>query len=164
MNDVIWPELDYLIVDLPPGTGDVQLTLVQTVPLTGCVAVTTPQEVAVADAVKAVNMFLLPNVNVPILGVVENMSWFTPEELPDNNYFLFGKGGGEKLAKKAESKLLGQVPLVQGIREAGDDGKPIVLYTGHPSSKAFLEIADRLIESVDHRNKNFDSTKIVEVK
>ncbi len=163
INDVLWPELDYMIVDLPPGTGDVQLTLVQTVPLTGCVAVTTPQDVAVADAIKAVNMFLLPNVNVPILGVVENMAWFTPEELPDNKYFLFGKGGGEKLAKKSNSDLLGQVPLVQGIREAGDDGKPIVLHEGHPSSKAFLEIADNLVERVAFRNKNADPSKIVEV-
>ncbi len=163
-NDVIWPELDYLIVDLPPGTGDVQLTLVQTVPLTGVVAVTTPQDVAIADAIKAVNMFLLPNVNVPILGVVENMSWFTPEELPDNKYFIFGKGGGETLAKKCDSKLLGQVPLVQGIREAGDGGKPIVLQAGHPSSKAFLDIADSLVASVANRNENLEPTNIVHVK
>ena len=162
-NDVIWPELDYLIVDLPPGTGDIQLTLVQTVPLTGCVAVTTPQDVALADAVKAVNMFLLPNVNVPIIGVVENMSWFTPEELPDNKYFIFGEGGGAKLAEKCETTLLGQVPLVQGIREAGDGGKPIVLEKGHPSSEAFLGIAAKMAERVEHRNSNMDPTQIVEV-
>ena len=125
---------------------------------------TTPQDVAIADAVKAVNMFMLPNVNVPILGVVENMSWFTPEELPDNKYYLFGKGGGEKLAKKSNAELLGQVPLVQGIREAGDDGKPIVLNEGHPSAEAFLGIADNLIKRVAYRNQNFDPTKIVEVK
>lgn len=163
-NDVLWPELDYLIVDLPPGTGDVQLTLVQTVPLTGCVAVTTPQEVAVADAVKAVNMFLLPNVNVPILGVVENMSWFTPEELPDNKYYLFGKGGGEKLAEKSESVLLGQVPLVQSIREGGDAGKPIVLHKDHPSSDAFLKLAGSLVERVALRHKNIEPTQVVQVK
>ena len=163
-NDVLWPELDYLIVDLPPGTGDVQLTLVQTVPLTGCVAVTTPQDVAVADAVKAVNMFMLPNVNVPILGVVENMSWFTPEELPDNKYYLFGKGGGAKLAEKAESVLLGQVPLVQGVREAGDAGKPIVLQKGHPSSENFLNLAEKLVERVAYRHKNIDPTQVVHVK
>ena len=125
---------------------------------------TTPQDVAIADAIKAVNMFLLPNVNVPILGVVENMSWFTPEELPDNKYYIFGKGGGATLAKKSETELLGQVPLVQGIREAGDGGKPIVLSEGHPSSKAFLDIADALVKRVVHRNENLDPTNIVQVK
>jgi len=113
LADCIWPELDYMIIDLPPGTGDIQLTLVQTVPVTGVVTVTTPQEVAVVDAVKAINMFLLPNVNVPILGIVENMSWFTPEELPDNKYYLFGEGGGDRLATMAETKLLGQIPLIR---------------------------------------------------
>src|SRR5690606_7221920 len=120
IKDTLWPELDYLIVDLPPGTGDIQLTLVQTVPLTGAVIVTTPQEVAVVDAVKAMNMFLLDAVNVPILGVVENMSWFTPAELPDHKYLLFGSGGGEKLARIGETPLLAQLPLVQSVREAGD--------------------------------------------
>ena len=119
-NDCLWPSLDYLVVDLPPGTGDIQLTLVQTVPVTGTVIVTTPQEVATVDAVKAMNMFLLPSVNVPILGVIENMSWFTPKELPENKYYIFGEGGGKKMAKLSNSVLLGQVPLVQGIRESGD--------------------------------------------
>jgi len=122
--DTIWPELDFLIVDLPPGTGDVQLSLVQTVQLTGAIIVTTPQEVAVVDAVKALNMFQLPSVNVPILGVVENMSWFTPAENPERKYFLFGQGGGQKLATYGNTKLLGQVPIVQGIREGGDNGLP----------------------------------------
>lgn len=116
-QDCLWPELDYLIIDLPPGTGDVQLTLVQTVAVTGAVMVTTPQEVSLADAVKGMNMFRLPNVNVPILGVVENMAWFTPAELPNNKYYIFGQGGGKQLAKEANSVLLGQIPLVQAIRE-----------------------------------------------
>ncbi|TNE60440.1 MAG: iron-sulfur cluster carrier protein ApbC, partial [Bacteroidetes bacterium] len=142
-QDVLWNELDFLIVDLPPGTGDVQLTLVQTVPVTGVVLVTTPQQVAIADALKAMNMFLLPQINVPILGVVENMSWFTPEELPENKYFIFGQGGGKTLAQASKSVLLGQIPLVQGIREGGDSGKPAVL--DEPpgiTAKAFLTVAE----------------------
>ena len=106
-NDVVWPDLDYLVVDLPPGTGDIQLTLVQTVPVTGAVMVTTPQQVAVADAVKAMNMFLLPSVNVPILGVVENMAWFTPEDMPDRKYYLFGEGGGKRLAEMSALRTTG---------------------------------------------------------
>ena len=164
-NDCVWPPLDYLIVDLPPGTGDIQLTLVQTVPVTGAVLVTTPQEVAVADAIKAMNMFLLPSVNVPILGVIENMSWFTPAELPDNKYYIFGKGGGQRMADFSESSLLGKVPLVQSIREAGDKGKPIVQQDGDNTSKtAFLDIAKNVIEQVASRNKNIDPTKVVDVK
>lgn len=160
-NDVLWPELDYLIVDLPPGTGDIQLTLVQTVSVTGAVLVTTPQEVAVADAIKAMNMFLLPSVNVPILGVVENMSWFTPKELPNNKYHLFGKGGGKKLAKLSETMLLGQVPIVQGIREAGDAGKPIVLEDDSISSKAFMDVGKNVLRQVAIRNEYISPTRIV---
>lgn len=126
-EETIWPPLDYLIVDLPPGTGDVQLTMIQTVNVVGAVMVTTPQEVALADAIKAMSMFQLESVNVPILGVVENMSWFTPAELPNNKYYLFGKDGGKTLAKKGNTMLLGQVPIVQSIREGGDAGKPAVL-------------------------------------
>ncbi len=164
LADCIWPELDYMIIDLPPGTGDIQLTLVQTVPVTGVVAVTTPQEVAVIDAVKAINMFLLPNVNVPILGVVENMSWFTPEELPDNKYYLFGEGGGKKLAGMAKTKMLGQIPLVQGIREGGDKGRPVVMHNpDNPSRLAFLEIASSLTTQVDSRNEGQAPTKKVDV-
>lgn len=164
-NDCVWPPLDYLIVDLPPGTGDIQLTLVQTVPVTGAVLVTTPQEVAVADAIKAMNMFLLPSVNVPILGVVENMSWFTPKELPDNKYHIFGQGGGERMAGYSESALLGQIPIVQGIREAGDQGKPIIQQEGdNPSKSAFLAVAQKLVDQVGIRNQNSDPTKIVDVK
>ncbi|MFK8104298.1 MAG: P-loop NTPase [Saprospiraceae bacterium] len=163
-NDCIWPDLDYLIVDLPPGTGDIQLTLVQTVPVTGAVLVTTPQEVAVADAIKAMNMFLLPSVNVPILGVVENMSWFTPAELPDHKYYLFGKGGGERLAKLSEASLLGQVPIVQGIREAGDLGKPIVLHNEPMTNRTFMQLAENTVKEVNRRNEEQSPTQKVEIK
>ncbi|MCB9306185.1 MAG: Mrp/NBP35 family ATP-binding protein [Lewinellaceae bacterium] len=161
-NDVLWEPLDYMVVDLPPGTGDVQLTLVQTVPVTGVVLVTTPQEVALADAVKAMNMFLLPQINVPILGVVENMSWFTPAELPDNKYYLFGQGGGKKLAKASRSVLLGQIPIVQGIREGGDSGVPAVAQGGIVS-EAFLEVAKNTIRQVAVRNEMLAPTTIVKM-
>ncbi len=161
--DCIWPELDYLIIDLPPGTGDVQLSLVQTIPVTGAVLVTTPQEVAIADAVKAMNMFLLPSINVPILGVVENMSWFTPAELPDNKYFIFGEGGGKKLAKLSQSILLGQVPLVQGIREGSDQGKPIVLQEDHPGSTYFSKIAQNTLRQIVVRHETLEPTRIVKM-
>lgn len=164
-QETIWPSLDYLVVDLPPGTGDIQLTLVQTVPVTGAVVVTTPQEVALADAVKAVNMFMLPSVEVPILGVVENMSWFTPKELPNNKYFIFGEGGGARLAEFSESKLLGQIPLVQGIREAGDSGNPAVIRTDDQATKeAFMQVAQKTMEQVQLRNEQRAPTRIVEVK
>ena len=164
-QETIWPALDYLIVDLPPGTGDIQLTLVQTVPVTGAILVTTPQEVALADAVKAMNMFLLPSVDVPILGVVENMSWFTPKELPDNKYFIFGQGGGAKLAEMAQTKLLGQVPLVQGIRESGDLGKPAVLQDSDANTRnAFMTVAENALAQIRERNEKMAPTRIVEVK
>ncbi len=160
-NDVLWEPLDFLIVDLPPGTGDVQLTLVQTVPVTGVVLVTTPQEVALADAVKAMHMFQLPQINVPILGVVENMSWFTPEELPNNKYYLFGQGGGKKLAHSSNSVLLGQVPIVQGIREGGDAGVPAVLKTGTIMADAFLNVAKNTLRQIAVRNEMMEPTRIV---
>lgn len=163
-NEVIWPPLDFLIVDLPPGTGDIQLTLVQTVPVTGAVIVTTPQEVALADAVKAMNMFRLPSVNVPILGVVENMSWFTPEELPNNKYYLFGEGGGKRLAKMSESVLLGQIPLVQGIREGGDNGRPIILNENSISAEAFLNVAKNTARQVAIRNELLAPTQQVKLQ
>lgn len=163
-NDVLWEELDYLIVDLPPGTGDVQLTLVQTVPVTGAVMVTTPQEVAIADAIKAMNMFLLPSVNVPILGVVENMSWFTPEDMPDKKYHLFGEGGGKELAKMSNSMLLGQVPIVQGIREGGDRGKPIVTDQHEIVAKSFLDIAKNVAAQVSVRNEMLEPTQVVKMQ
>ncbi len=162
-NDVVWPDLDYLVVDLPPGTGDIQLTLVQTVPVTGAVMVTTPQQVAVVDAVKAMNMFLLPSVNVPILGVVENMAWFTPEDLPERKYPIFGEGGGKQLALMSESVLLGQVPIVQGVREGGDAGKPVVTTPESPVAQAFMKIAENTIRQIAIRNEFKEPTKVVQV-
>jgi ATP-binding protein involved in chromosome partitioning len=164
IQDCLWPELDFLVIDLPPGTGDIQLTLVQTVPVTGAIMVTTPQEVAVIDAVKAMNMFLLPNVNVPILGVVENMSWFTPEELPDNKYYLFGKGGGEQLARLAESTILAQIPLVQSVREAGDMGLPAATQQDHILSGIFSKMAQNTVQQIQKRNELSEPTRIVKVQ
>jgi ATP-binding protein involved in chromosome partitioning len=165
LGDTLWPVLDYLIIDLPPGTGDIQLTLVQTVPLTGAILVTTPQELAVVDAVKAMNMFMLDSLNVPILGVVENMSWFTPAELPDHKYFLFGQGGGAKLADIGNTKLLAQIPLVQSVREAGDTGRPAVLQEGEGGlQKYFIDFARALHEQTKARNEQIAPTRIVEIK
>jgi ATP-binding protein involved in chromosome partitioning len=164
IQDCLWPVLDYLIIDLPPGTGDVQLTLVQTVPVTGVVMVTTPQEIALIDAVKAMNMFLLPNINVPIIGVVENMSWFTPEELPDNKYYIFGQGGGKTLAKQANAVLLGQIPLVQSIREGGDNGTPIALQEGHIAASYYDTLATKFAQQVYVRNESLEPTRIVHMK
>src|SRR5687768_796005 len=163
IRETIWPELDYLIIDMPPGTGDIQLTVVQTVPLTGAIIVTTPQELAVVDALKAMNMFLLDSVNVPILGVVENMSWFTPAELPDNKYYLFGSGGGQKLADIGDTELLAQVPLVQSVREAGDSGKPAVLQPGELADR-FMDLARNLHKQTEKRNRKMGPTKMVELK
>lgn len=163
LTDCIWPELDYLLIDLPPGTGDIQLTMVQSVPVTGAVMVTTPQDVAMIDAVKAMNMFLMSTVKVPILGVVENMAWFTPAELPNNKYPIFGEGGGKKLAELGKTPLLGQVPLVMSVREGGDSGKPIVLDANNPASKVFFEIAEELKKSVAERNAKIAPTQVVEI-
>ena len=163
-NDVLWNELDYLVVDLPPGTGDVQLTLVQTVPVTGVVMVTTPQEVAIIDAVKAMNMFFLPQIKVPILGVVENMAWFTPEELPDNKYYIFGQGGGKKLAKLGDTLLLGQIPIVMGIREAGDVGRPVILHNEPITKRAFMTVAENVARQVALRNEMIAPTQKVNMQ
>jgi ATP-binding protein involved in chromosome partitioning len=163
-QDCLWPPLDFLVIDLPPGTGDVQLTLVQTVPVTGVVMVTTPQDVALADAIKGMNMFRLPNVNVPILGIVENMSWFTPKELPNNKYFIFGEGGGKILAKESNSVLLGQVPLVQGIREGGDNGLPAILGDDAQTKEAFMKIAENTLRQIAIRNESLEATKVVQMK
>ncbi len=161
INEVVWPELDYLIIDLPPGTGDIQLTLVQTIPVTGAVIVTTPQEVAVADAVKAMNMFGLDNIKVPILGVVENMSWFTPDDMPNKKYKIFGEGGGKKLAKLSKSALLGQLPLITDIRKAADSGVPIVTQDGHPAQKHYMDICKNVLRQLAVRNEMLPPTKIV---
>jgi len=145
LKDTDWGELDYFILDLPPGTGDIHLTMVQSLAVTGVVIVTTPQEVALADARKAFGMFKQENINVPILGLIENMSYFTPEELPENKYYIFGREGGKKLAKKSNVAFLGEIPLVQGVCESGDKGKPISLDDNSPVSAAFKEIAKKLI-------------------
>lgn len=163
LNDTMWPELDFLIIDLPPGTGDIQLSLVQTVPVTAAVIVTTPQEVAVIDAVKAMNMFLLENINVPVIGVVENMSWFTPAELPDNKYYIFGKGGGKKLVKLSNSVLLGQLPIIQGIREGGDTGVPPADDKEHPAYDYFKKMAENTLRQIAIRNEMIDPTHVVKV-
>jgi len=143
-SDVHWGELDYMFIDLPPGTGDIHLSLVQGVPLSGAVIVSTPQAVALADARKGVAMFQLPSVNVPVLGMVENMAWFTPEELPNNKYYIFGKDGVQQLADQLNVPVLGQIPLVQSIRESGDVGRPAVLQQDTPQAKAFMALCDQL--------------------
>ncbi len=162
-GDADWGELDYLLIDLPPGTSDIHLTLVQTVPVTGAVIVTTPQKVALADAIKGLAMFRQPQINVPVLGVVENMAYFTPEELPDNKYFIFGKDGGKNLSQKFDVPLLGQIPLVQSIRESGDSGLPAVL-KGGIIGEAFKNLAESLARHIAIRNANFTQTKRVELK
>lgn len=164
VSDVYWGELDYLIIDLPPGTGDIHLTLVQTIPLTGAVIVTTPQSVAMADAKKAMMMFKNANISVPVLGVVENMAYFTPEELPDNKYYIFGKDGGKSLADQFEVPFLGEIPLVQSIREGADRGFPAVLNDEPIAKAAFTDIAKKVARNVAMRNANLDPTKIVTMK
>jgi ATP-binding protein involved in chromosome partitioning len=164
INDGEWGDLDYFLIDLPPGTGDIHLTMVQTLPVTGAVIVSTPQEVALADARKAFNMFKQKDINVPILGLVENMSWFTPEELPENKYYIFGKDGGIKLAEDSGVVLLGQIPIVQGIREGGDNGSPVALDGTTLIGKAFDQLAQRVAQQVAIRNAKFEATKIVEIK
>ena len=144
IQDANWGELDYFLVDLPPGTSDIHLTLVQHLHLTGAIVVTTPQPVALVDARKGVDMFINEKINVPVLGLVENMAWFTPAELPNNRYYIFGKDGGKQLAEELNIPLLGQVPLVQSIREGGDEGTPIALQDGHPAAKMFEDICQHL--------------------
>lgn len=164
ITDVHWGDLDYLVIDLPPGTGDIHLTLVQAVPVTGAVIVSTPQAVAAADAKKAIMMFKQAQINIPILGVVENMAYFTPAELPENKYYLFGKGGAQKMAEQFELPFLGEVPIVQSIREGGDRGIPAVLDDTNPSRDIFLELARNVARNVSMRNANLEPTKVVEVQ
>ena len=144
IQDANWGELDYFLIDLPPGTSDIHLTLVQHLHLTGAIVVTTPQPVALVDARKGVDMFLNEKINVPVLGLVENMAWFTPAELPNNRYYIFGKDGGKQLAEELNIPLLGQIPLVQSIREGGDEGMPIALQDGHPAAQIFEDICQHL--------------------
>jgi ATP-binding protein involved in chromosome partitioning len=147
-NDADWGELDYLVVDLPPGTGDIHITVTQSFPVTGAVIVTTPQNVALADAKKGIGMFLMPAINVPIMGVVENMAYFTPEELPDNKYYIFGQGGGKRLAQTLDVPFLGEIPLIKGISDSGDAGRPIVMDDNSVMTTAFMEMARRVAQQV----------------
>ncbi len=161
VTDCIWGKLDYMIVDMPPGTGDVHLTVAQTVNVTGAVIVTTPQDVALADARKAMAMFRLESINVPILGVIENMAYFTPAELPENKYYIFGKDGGKKMAEEYEVPFLGQIPIVQSIREGGDEGKPASIYgrDNQIVANAFDEIATNIARQVAIKNANLEAQK-----
>ena len=144
IQDAAWGDLDYFLIDLPPGTSDIHLTLVQTLQLTGAIVVTTPQPIALADARKGVDMFRNEKINVPVLGLIENMAWFSPAELPENKYYIFGRDGGKQLAEELHVPLLGQIPLVQSIREGSDEGLPIALQTGHPAAAIFAKIAAEL--------------------
>lgn len=162
VTDVYWDELDYLVVDMPPGTGDIHLTLMQTVPVTGTVIVTTPQDVALADAKKGIAMFGQAQLNVPVIGLVENMSYFTPAELPENKYYIFGKEGGKRLADEYDLPFLGQIPLVQSIREGGDKGAPIMVSNDEITKKAFEDFANHVVRSVSMRNANMSTEKLVE--
>jgi len=163
VTDVYWDELDYLVIDMPPGTRDIHLTLVQTVPVTGAVIVTTPQDVALADAKKAIAMFGQAQINVPIIGLVENMSYFTPADLPNNKYYIFGKEGGKRLADEYDIPLLGQIPIVQGIREGGDEGVPAMMGDDEISKKAFSEFAGQVVRSIAMRNANIGQEKVASV-
>jgi len=163
VTDVYWDELDYLVIDMPPGTGDIHLTLVQTVPVTGAIIVTTPQDVALADAKKAIAMFGQAQINVPIIGLVENMSYFTPAELPDHKYYIFGKEGGKRLADEYDIPLLGQIPIVQSIREGGDKGVPVMVSDDEVSKKAFSEFAAHVVRSIAMRNANIGQEKVASV-
>ena len=163
VTDVLWGELDYLVIDMPPGTGDIHLTLVQTVPVTGVVVVTTPQDVALADAKKGIAMFGQAQLKVPIIGIIENMSYFTPAELPDNRYYIFGKDGGKRLAEEYDIAFLGQIPIVQSIREGGDQGIPVMMGDDAITKKAFEEFAAAAARSISMRNANMSATEVAEV-
>ena len=163
INDVEWGDLDYFVIDLPPGTGDVPLTMVQTIPLSGAVVVTTPQQVAVADVVKAIGMFKAEKIEVPVLGIVENMAWFTPTDAPDKKYFIFGKGGGQTLADRFNYDLIGQVPIDENVVPFADTGKPIVLDENSPLSEAFVILAKNVVQKVNERNNNLPPTKILQI-
>ena len=163
VTDVLWGDLDYLVIDMPPGTGDIHLTLVQTVPVTGIVVVTTPQDVALADAKKGIAMFGQAQMKVPIIGLIENMSYFTPAELPENRYYIFGKDGGKRLAEEYDIPFLGQIPLVQSIREGGDIGVPVMMSDDEISKKAFSEFAATAVRSISMRNANMSANDVAEM-
>lgn len=159
-----WGELDYFLLDLPPGTSDIHLTLVQTLAVTGAIVVSTPQDVALADARKGISMFRSEKIDVPVIGLVENMSWFTPAELPENKYYIFGKDGGKKLAEELDVPLLGQIPVVQSIREGGDNGEPAALDPDTVTGEAFRMLAQNMTEQVAYRNEHLSPTRRVHVK
>jgi ATP-binding protein involved in chromosome partitioning len=163
IHDGYWGDLDYMLIDLPPGTGDVHLTLVQSLAVTGVVIVSTPQAVALADAIKGISMFTGKSINVPVLGLIENMAWFTPEELPDNKYYIFGKDGCKNLAASMNVPLLGQIPLVQGIREGGDNGRPVADNENSVSGRAFMDLAIETVRQVGIRNASSAPTEIVQL-
>ena len=162
VTDVSWGELDYLVIDMPPGTGDIHLTIIQTAPVTGAVVVTTPQDVALADARKGIAMFSQSQMNVPIIGLVENMSYFTPAELPDHKYYIFGKEGGKRLADEYDIPFLGQIPLVQSIREAGDIGVPVMMSDDNITKSAFIEFAGTVARSISMRNAHMKAEEVAE--
>ena len=161
--DTEWGNLDFLLIDLPPGTGDIQLSVMQTMPVTGAVVVTTPQNVAIADVKKSVDMFKNPTINVPVLGIVENMSYFTPEECPENKYYIFGKDGGKYLAKDLGVAFLGEIPLVQSVREAGDVGRPAALQENTPTQKAFEQITQNVVEETVKRNETLPPSEKIKI-
>ena len=163
IGDANWGDLDYFLIDLPPGTSDIHLTMVQTLAITGAIVVSTPQEVALADARKGISMFTGEKINVPVLGLVENMSWFTPAELPENKYYLFGKEGGKRLAEELNIPLLGQIPIVQSICEGGDSGKPVALNPDSITGQAFQKLAENVVKQIDYRGEHLDPTKGVVV-
>ncbi len=161
--DAAWGELDFMLIDLPPGTGDIHLSLVQAIPITGAVIVSTPQNIALADAKKGVAMFKQPNINVPVLGIVENMSYFTPAELPENKYYIFGKDGAKNLAEDMKTNFLGEIPLVQSIRESGDVGYPITMRDNSPLEQAFTDITKNMLSELVKRNDTLPETEIVKI-
>ncbi len=161
--DAHWGEIDFMLLDLPPGTGDIHLSIMQAMPVTGAVVVSTPQEVALADARKGVAMFQQDSINVPVLGIVENMAYFTPAELPDNKYYIFGKDGAKNLAEDLKVPFLGQMPLVQSIREAGDVGRPAAMQTGTAIEAAFDEITRNVVQQVVDRNDNIPPTEAIKI-
>ncbi|HOO85417.1 MAG TPA: P-loop NTPase, partial [Prolixibacteraceae bacterium] len=163
ISDAKWGALDYLLIDLPPGTSDIHLTLMQTVPVTGALIVTTPQDVALADVIKGVSMFKGKSVDVPVLGLIENMAWFTPEELPENRYYIFGKDGGKRMAEELDIPFLGQIPIVQSIREGGDNGMPAALQSELPTGEAFKKVANTLINSLNDRNEHLPPTEKIKM-
>jgi len=161
--DADWGELDFLLIDLPPGTGDVHLSIVQALPISGAVIVSTPQNIALADAKKGVAMFQQENINVPVLGIIENMAYFTPEELPYNKYYIFGKDGAKNLAEDIKTKFLGEIPLVQSIRESGDVGRPVAMQNGTVLEKSFNEITKEMVAELLKRNQNLPPTEVVRI-